>query len=217
MKCRWATSCWPTSKAVQPASLDSSEVTENRSQPTASEKEPRSSGAARSWRQTVTELAFQFPPPYLESQRRASSAASRSSSRSARPTCLPPAWSAASSAGVTSQRVTGVVNADTAKPDPVRKSRRFTKLQNEVATRTASARSRGESNPTSASGVSASPIPISPSATGRPIETVERREGSADATRRSAEWDGPADRRLVRCGLRQRPQLPSTQRWDFSL
>nr|AHE40433.1 hypothetical protein pFRL6_346 [Streptomyces sp. F12] len=70
--------------------------------------------------------------------------------------------------GGDSQRVTGVVNADTAKPDPVRKSRRFTLLQNEVATRTASARSRGKSNPTSASGVSASPIPMSLRSTGRP-------------------------------------------------
>ncbi|XXZ50392.1 helix-turn-helix domain-containing protein [Streptomyces cavourensis] len=104
------------------------------------------------------EPAFQFPPPYLESQRRASSAASRSSSRSARPTRWPPLWCADSSAGVTSQRVTGVVKADTAKPDApvVRKLRRFTELQNEVATPTASAGSRGKSNPTFASGVSAS-------------------------------------------------------------
>lgn len=170
MKCRWATSCSPTSKAVHPASLESSPVTENSSRPTSSAKEPRSSWAARPWRQTVTELAFQFPPPYLESQRRASSAASRSSSRSARPTWWPPSCSAVSSAGVTSQRVTGVANADTAKPDApvVRKSRRFTELQNEVATRTASAGSRGKSNPMVASGVSASPIPISARPTGRP-------------------------------------------------
>ena len=57
-------------------------------------------------------LAFQFPPPYSESQRRASSAASPSSSRSARPTCPPPQWSAVSSAGVTSHLVTGVVKAE---------------------------------------------------------------------------------------------------------
>ncbi|MCX4406771.1 MULTISPECIES: hypothetical protein [unclassified Streptomyces] len=69
---------------------------------------------------------------------------------------------------MTSHLVTGVVKAEAVKPDPARKSRRFTELQNEMATRTASAGSRGKSNPTSASIVSASPIPISPRLTGRP-------------------------------------------------
>lgn len=120
---------------------DSSEVTENSSRPIWSVKLPFSSGAARCLRQSVIELAFQFPPPYLESQRLASSAASHSSSTSRRPTRRLPRAATPGSVGLTSHRVTGVVNAEMAKLVP-RKSRRSTLLQKVVATRTASAGSR---------------------------------------------------------------------------
>ncbi len=66
------------SKAIHPASRVSSAVAPNSARPTSSLYDPSSSGAASTRRHSGTIDERQSPPPYLESQRRASSAASRS-------------------------------------------------------------------------------------------------------------------------------------------
>lgn len=121
----------------------------------------------------------QSPPPYLESQRRASSAASRSLATSEWPTwCVPGAGSSRAtraSAGVISQREAGVTYALTAKeparlcqmPPPPGPRRPGSSFHRSVADLTASPTSRGKARPTSGAG-SASARPISCSGTGRP-------------------------------------------------
>ncbi len=177
------------SKAIQPASRVSSAVAPNRARPTSSEYEPSSSGAASTRKHSGTMDERQSPPPYLESQRRASSAASRSLATSLWPTRACSGAGAAGgptagrgtsrstdgSAGVISQRDVGVAYALTANdpasdcqmpPPPARRPARSSRYRS-VAERTASPTSRGKASPTSGAG-SASASPISCSGTGRP-------------------------------------------------
>lgn len=104
------------SKAIHPASRVSSAVAPNSARPTASLYEASSSGAASTRRHSGTIDERQSPPPYLESQRRASWAASRSLAASEWPTWYEPDSAGARgssratepSAGLISQRETGV-------------------------------------------------------------------------------------------------------------